>query len=269
MMAIGVDRAIHLVTDGEEWDPQATATAIADAIRAEPEQPDLILFGNESADGGNYQVAIRVAYKLGLPVVTGVKGITVDGAPVRCEQEVARRARRLRAADAGGRRRARGDQPAALPVGAGAAAREAKAGRRIDARAPRRAPRDGQAGAAARLGQAGAGARHTGRMRRPRSSACSAIWGWCDGRPRVRREPRGRALPAGADVRARAWRGGAGGLGARATPTLRPGSPARSRMWSRSDHTRQSLQREPNEETRCSRTSRHGSICRWRPTASR
>ncbi len=89
MMAIGVDRAIHLITDGEEWDPQATATVIADAIRAEPEQPDLILFGNESADGGNYQVAIRVAYKLGLPVVNGIKAITVDGSQVRCEQEVA------------------------------------------------------------------------------------------------------------------------------------------------------------------------------------
>ena len=25
MMAIGIDRGIHLVTDGGEWDPQATA----------------------------------------------------------------------------------------------------------------------------------------------------------------------------------------------------------------------------------------------------
>ena len=89
MMAIGIDRAVHLVTDGaEEWDPQATADAIVDAIRNEPEPPDLLLFGNESADAGNYQVAVRVAYKLGFPVVTGVKGITVDGERLRCEQEV-------------------------------------------------------------------------------------------------------------------------------------------------------------------------------------
>ena len=27
-LAIGVDDAVHLVTDGEEWDPQATAAAI-------------------------------------------------------------------------------------------------------------------------------------------------------------------------------------------------------------------------------------------------
>jgi electron transfer flavoprotein beta subunit len=88
MMAIGVDRAIHLVTDGQEWDPQATAQAIVDAIRAQPAAPDLIMFGNESADAGNYQVAIRVAQKLGLPCVTGVKGVSVDGATARLEQEV-------------------------------------------------------------------------------------------------------------------------------------------------------------------------------------
>ena len=33
MMAIGVDRAVHLVTDGGEWDPQATAAAIVAAVR--------------------------------------------------------------------------------------------------------------------------------------------------------------------------------------------------------------------------------------------
>jgi electron transfer flavoprotein beta subunit len=87
MMAIGIDRGIHLVTDGGEWDPQATAAAIVQAITAEPEPFDLILFGNESADAGNYQVAIRVAAALGLPVVNGIKGISVDGAGLRCERE--------------------------------------------------------------------------------------------------------------------------------------------------------------------------------------
>jgi electron transfer flavoprotein beta subunit len=88
MMAIGIDRGIHLVTDGGEWDPQATAAAIVGAIRAEPEPFDLLLFGTESADAGNYQVAIRVAQALGLPCVNGIKGITVDDDALRCEQEV-------------------------------------------------------------------------------------------------------------------------------------------------------------------------------------
>ena len=86
-MALGADRAIHLVSD-EEWDAQATASALLDAIRSE-EPFDLIVFGNESADAGNYQVGIRIAYALGLPVVTGLKGLTVADGRARCEQEVA------------------------------------------------------------------------------------------------------------------------------------------------------------------------------------
>jgi electron transfer flavoprotein beta subunit len=89
MMAIGIDRAVHLVTDGQEWDPQATAAAIVAAIQAQSDPFDLLLFGNESADAGNYQVAIRVAHALGLPCVTGIKAISVEGGTVRCEQEVA------------------------------------------------------------------------------------------------------------------------------------------------------------------------------------
>src|ERR671939_1269397 len=86
-MAIGAARGILLKTDGAEWDPQATAAAVVEAIRAE-EPFDLIMFGNESADAANYQVGIRVAYALGLPVVTGLKKIEVQDGEVRCERDV-------------------------------------------------------------------------------------------------------------------------------------------------------------------------------------
>jgi electron transfer flavoprotein beta subunit len=86
-MAIGADRGILLKTGGEEWDPQATAAAIVEAVRGEGGF-DLILFGNESADGANYQVGIRVAHALGLPVVTGLKKIDVLDGRVRCERDV-------------------------------------------------------------------------------------------------------------------------------------------------------------------------------------
>jgi electron transfer flavoprotein beta subunit len=88
LMAIGIDQAIHLVTDGSEWDPQATATAIVEAVKGQAEPFDLIVFGNESADAGNYQVLIRVAHALGLPCINGIKAISVDGDRLRCEQEV-------------------------------------------------------------------------------------------------------------------------------------------------------------------------------------
>jgi electron transfer flavoprotein beta subunit len=91
-MALGADRAIHLVTDEDEWDAQATAGAIVDAVRADEAATgayDLVIFGNESADSGGYQVGIRVAYALGRPVATGLKGVAVEDTSVRCEQEAA------------------------------------------------------------------------------------------------------------------------------------------------------------------------------------
>jgi electron transfer flavoprotein beta subunit len=84
-LAIGADRGVLLATDGEEWDAQATAAAIA----AEADGFDLIVFGNESADSGGFQVGIRVAHALGRPVVTGLKGLSVEDGRARCEQEVA------------------------------------------------------------------------------------------------------------------------------------------------------------------------------------
>jgi electron transfer flavoprotein beta subunit len=85
-MAIGADRGILLQTDATEWDAQATAAAIVDAVRGE-EPFDLLLFGNESADAGNYQVGIRVAYALGLPVVTGLKKIEIGEGRARVERD--------------------------------------------------------------------------------------------------------------------------------------------------------------------------------------
>ena len=85
-MAIGADRGILLKTDATEWDAQATAGAIVDAVHGE-EPFDLLLFGNESADSGNYQVGIRVAYALGLPVVTGLKKIEIDDGRARVERD--------------------------------------------------------------------------------------------------------------------------------------------------------------------------------------
>ncbi|HET7727410.1 MAG TPA: electron transfer flavoprotein subunit beta/FixA family protein [Candidatus Limnocylindrales bacterium] len=92
-MAIGIDRAILLETDGADWDPVATAAALVDAIRAAEaagEPFDLLLFGNESADSGGYQVGIRVAEALGLPSLAGVKGIELGDGQVTARRAGAR-----------------------------------------------------------------------------------------------------------------------------------------------------------------------------------
>jgi electron transfer flavoprotein beta subunit len=76
-LAMGIENAILLESDGGDWGPEATAAAIAGAVRERGEPFDLLLFGNESADNGNYQVAVRVAVALGLPCATGIKGIEI------------------------------------------------------------------------------------------------------------------------------------------------------------------------------------------------
>jgi electron transfer flavoprotein beta subunit len=83
MLALGAGRGILLETDGAEWGPVATAAAIADAVR--DGGFGLLLFGNEAADTGGYQVPVRVAHALGLPCVTGIKRLEIvgDGDPTR------------------------------------------------------------------------------------------------------------------------------------------------------------------------------------------
>jgi electron transfer flavoprotein beta subunit len=91
-MAIGIERAVLLETDGSDWDPMATAGAIVDAIRAleaEGETFDVLLFGNEAADTGDFQVGIRVATALGRPAVTGIKAIEIADGRVIARREAA------------------------------------------------------------------------------------------------------------------------------------------------------------------------------------
>ncbi len=90
-ISMGIDHGVLLEIDAIDWDPQATAAAITEAIsalRSEGTTFDLILFGNESPDAGNYQVGIRVAHALGLPIVAGIKGISfVDGGVGESERQ--------------------------------------------------------------------------------------------------------------------------------------------------------------------------------------
>ena len=89
--SVGADEGVLVPTDGGDLDPQATAAALLDAVRALEADGsfDLILFGNESADSGGFQVGIRVAHGLGRPVVSGIKGIEPAGGSVRARREIA------------------------------------------------------------------------------------------------------------------------------------------------------------------------------------
>lgn len=92
-LAVGIERAILLeIGDGEEWSPVDTAAAIAEAVRAQEAAGapfDLIIFGTEAADTGDYQVGIRVAVGLDRPIVSGVKHIAIDGGRLTARREAA------------------------------------------------------------------------------------------------------------------------------------------------------------------------------------
>jgi len=85
-LAIGPDRAILVETD-TEFDPQGTAAALVEAIKADGTNFDLIILGSESADTAGYQTGIRIAHALGRPVVTNVKGLKVAAGIARCERQ--------------------------------------------------------------------------------------------------------------------------------------------------------------------------------------
>src|SRR6476646_9118989 len=81
-ISVGAQHAVLVTNDamagGEDPDPQATARAITEAIRAletEAAPFDIVLFGNESADAANFQVGVRVARALARPIVNGIKAI--------------------------------------------------------------------------------------------------------------------------------------------------------------------------------------------------
>lgn len=77
-VSVGIAKMVLVPTDGAPKDPQETAAALVAAIReleAADGEFNLIIFGNESADQGGFQVGIRVAHALGRPMVNGIKGV--------------------------------------------------------------------------------------------------------------------------------------------------------------------------------------------------
>jgi electron transfer flavoprotein beta subunit len=89
-VSVGAAKAVLVPIDGQDWDPQRTASAIASVVKdleSANGSFDLILFGNESADSCGYQVGVRAALKLSRPMVNGAKGIEIDGTSAKIRRE--------------------------------------------------------------------------------------------------------------------------------------------------------------------------------------
>ena len=110
----------------------------------EREQPDLVLFGQQSSDSDGAVLWAAVAERLRRPVISQVAELTLDGGSLTGQAPDRVRLRRHPGA-AAGRRRGRGlDQRAALSVAEGDHGREVEAAGDALARRPR--PRGEQAG---------------------------------------------------------------------------------------------------------------------------
>ena len=91
-VSVGATNAVLIAISGPDWDAQRTAGALVAAttdLENSGGKFDLILFGNESADSGGYQVGVRVAYALGRPMINGAKSIEIANgfAAVRRESD--------------------------------------------------------------------------------------------------------------------------------------------------------------------------------------
>ena len=80
-LAMGADRAV-LVSDDAAAGSDLVATSLALAAALEREQPDLVLFGQQSSDSDGAVLWAAVADRLRRPFVSQVAELTVDGGSV-------------------------------------------------------------------------------------------------------------------------------------------------------------------------------------------
>jgi electron transfer flavoprotein beta subunit len=89
--SVGAHHFVLIPITDVDWDPQRTAAALGSAIaglEATDGPFDLILFGNESADSGGFQVGVRVAHALSRPIVNGIKGIDLADGTASARREI-------------------------------------------------------------------------------------------------------------------------------------------------------------------------------------
>src|SRR5205085_467497 len=85
-VSLGADRSVHLTDPALAGsDVAATGYALAQTLRRE--QPDLVLLGQQSDDGECYTIGAVVAEHLGMPSLTQVIKMDVEGEALRCERQ--------------------------------------------------------------------------------------------------------------------------------------------------------------------------------------
>lgn len=87
-LAMGADKAVLINTEDDLEDGDAFTTVKILEAFFEDKEPDLILGGNVAIDEATGQVGPRVADKLGIPYVTTITDLKIDGENVTIEKDV-------------------------------------------------------------------------------------------------------------------------------------------------------------------------------------
>ncbi len=85
-LAMGADKALHVVCNHNHQDSLATARALADAIKGLPH--DLILCGKQAVDDDQAQVPIMLAELLGLPSVSAAVKLEIKDGSATARREI-------------------------------------------------------------------------------------------------------------------------------------------------------------------------------------
>jgi electron transfer flavoprotein beta subunit len=86
-LALGAQRGILVKTGGQLLDSRTTSQALKQAIAADGEA-DIVFMGKQAIDSEGMQTPYRLAQALGVPVVTDVVKLTVNGRSAVVEREI-------------------------------------------------------------------------------------------------------------------------------------------------------------------------------------
>ncbi len=84
--AMGADRGVLLKTDAASIDPLPTAKLLAEELKGG--EYDLVFFGKVAIDDYSNAVGVMVAELLGVPAVSSVAHLTIDGSGGTAEREI-------------------------------------------------------------------------------------------------------------------------------------------------------------------------------------
>ena len=87
-LAMGADKAIHVKDEGKRRDPASIARTLAKVAEGLSPKPDLIFCGRQAIDEQALTVGPMLATFLGMPCVTDIVKMELDGAKATVDREI-------------------------------------------------------------------------------------------------------------------------------------------------------------------------------------